>query len=158
MSTTPPPTSTPEPAPAPSPILIEQYKAKMLDLGNLGTRYTSMTTYYVSAVSAIFAVLALKEKSIGAIATTTLLVVCGAGFLVALLWAFSVSFFRRLFGAKLTVLSEMEKGLPHETFRAELEILKKVRFRSWTAIEQFVPITFSLFFLALIGLKLAGAL
>ncbi len=40
---------------------VEQYKSKLSDLANLGTRLTAMTTYYVSLISAFLGVLAFKD-------------------------------------------------------------------------------------------------
>ena len=140
-------------APFASPHAIEQYKAKMVDLGNLGTRHTMMTTYYVSILTAIFALLALKERSIAEIDTAILTLVCSAGFLVSLLWFFSVRFFRGLFRVKLKVLTEIEETLPYQTFKREFDLMSHSRTRSWLWFERIVPIVFALFFLVVLGIR-----
>jgi len=134
---------------------LEQYKAKLADLGNLGTRHTSMTMYYVSIVSAIFGLLALKERAFADIETSILLVVCTVGFLICVLWFLNISFFRNLFRVKLTVLTQMESTLPCQTFASEAEIIRNHKMNSWTRIELIVPIVFGFLFFALIIIRLA---
>jgi hypothetical protein len=144
----------PSSIPLASPQALEQYRAKVEDLGNLGTRHTAMTAYYVSIVSAILALLAIKERSIAEIDTSVLVVICGAGLLVSFLWFFSVHFFRALFKAKLTALASMEKTLPYQTFEAEFALIRQSGSRNWLWFERLVPIVFGLFFLVIVGIRL----
>jgi hypothetical protein len=137
-----------------SPQAVEQYKAKLEDLGNLGTRQTAMTAYYVSIVSAILALLALKERSMADIDTSVLVVICGAGLLVSLLWFFSLRFFRALFKAKLTVLASMEKTLPYQTFESEFALIRQSGSRNWLWFERLIPIVFGLVFLVIAAIRL----
>lgn len=125
---------------------IEQYKAKLSDLGNIGVRQTAMTTYYVSIVSALFALLAFKDKSLVDMGTSVLFMVCGAGFLVSILWFYGLSFFRSLYRAKLTVLKEIEESLPFQTFSREFELMSQSGITSWLWIERLVPAVFSVLF------------
>lgn len=137
------------------PQALEQYTAKLADLGNLGARHTAMTTYYVSIVSALFGLLAVKGLALADLETSALLVVCGVGFLVCVLWFFNLSFFRNLFRAKLIVLTQMEATLPYQTFAAESEIMLGQRINGWVRIERMVPIVFGLLFMALVVIRLA---
>jgi lysylphosphatidylglycerol synthetase-like protein (DUF2156 family) len=140
--------------PTPSPQSLEQYKAKLADLGNLGSRQTAMTTYYVSIVSALFGVLAFKEKALAQIDILVLFMVCGAGICVCMLWFYSLTFFRSLFCAKLRVLEEIEQSLPHQTFKREFELMRQSGVTSWIWIERFVPAVFALFFIGVVVLRL----
>lgn len=146
------------PPPPPSAQALEQYKAKLADLGNVGSRQTAMTTYYVSIVSALFGVLAFKEKALLQIDTVVLFMVCGAGLLVCLLWFCSLSFFRGLFRAKLQVLEEIEEALPFQTFRKEFDHMRKSGLASWIWIERFVPVIFALFFLGVVTARISQLL
>lgn len=137
-----------------SPQSIEQYKAKLSDLGNLGNRQASMTTYYVSIVSALLGLLAFKERSIADIDTTILSLVCVTGFLVCLLWFFSLTFFRSLFRAKLTVLTSIESSLPHQTFQQEFDIMRQSSIYSWIWIERLVPVVFGLLFFSIATVRI----
>jgi hypothetical protein len=143
------------PIPVVSPQAIEQYKAKLYDLGNIGSRQTAMTTYYVSIISALFGVLAFKEKSLAQIDTIVLFMICGAGTLICILWFHSLSFFRGIFRAKLRVLEEIEMSLPFQTFRREFENMKSSGVTSWIWIERMVPAVFAAFFLVVIAVRVA---
>ena len=157
MSIEPKASATPE-IPLASPQAIEQYKAKLTDLGNLGSRQSSMTTYYVTIVSALLGLLAFKERSLFEIDTTSLFMVSGAGFMICLLWFSSMQFFRSLFRAKLKVLEDIEETLPYQTFRKEFDAMRQSNFARWLWIERFVPVVFGLFFLLVAGLKAAQLL
>lgn len=130
-----------------SPHAIEQYKAKLSDLGNLGTRQSSMTTYYISIVSALIGLLALKEPALSQIDPAIVLMICGAGLLICLLWFFTVTYFRRLFYTKLSILESMERTLPYQTFAQEFTMLHPSQKHSWLWYERFIPVVFGLLFL-----------
>ena len=50
--------TTPTPAPK---VTIEQYKAYIQDLGNIGTRYTTSNAFYLSVITALLGILSLTE-------------------------------------------------------------------------------------------------
>jgi hypothetical protein len=138
------------PAPAPAavsnPFIIEQYKAKLTDLGNLGVRQTTMSTYYVTIISAFLGVLAFKDRSLAQIDAAVIWAICAPGILVSTLWFTGVGFFRNLFRAKLQMLEKIEKALPFETFREEFETMKKHGRQGWLSAERYVPLVFALTF------------
>jgi Na+/H+-dicarboxylate symporter len=148
------------PAPAPPPqvptAVIEQYKAKLTDLGNLGTRQTSMTTYYVSILSALFGVLAFKDRKLPEIDPTVIIVICAGGILVSMLWFAGINFFRSLFRAKLQVLEKIEKELPFQTFDAEFKSMQANGSRSWLRLERFVPLVFVALFAFVLYARFSG--
>jgi hypothetical protein len=150
--------SDPKPQPASSAQAIEQYKAKLSDLGNVGSRQTTMTAYYISIISALFGILAFKEKAFSQIDTVVLLMVSGAGFLVCVLWFYSLSFFRVLFRTKLKVLEEMEESFPFQTFQNEFKQMRESGIRGWIWIERLVPVVFAVFFLVVIIVRIAQVL
>lgn len=134
---------------APVNVVIEQYKAKIADLGNLGVRHTAASASYVSIVSALLAVLALKEKALANVDAAIFEMVCGAGFGITILWWFALSFFRSLFRAKLKVLEQIEEVLPFQTFRTEFQLMRDSGSASWLWIERLVPILFGTCFVGL---------
>jgi hypothetical protein len=143
--------STPAPTQAPAnPQLLEQYKAKLTDLGNLGTRQTAMTTYYVSILSALLGVLAFKDRPLAAVDPIIVLAVCVPGILVSILWFTGVSFFRTLFRAKIRVLEELEKSLPAQTFKTEFAMMKEGGRSSWLYFERLVPVVFAVVFAGIV--------
>lgn len=135
-------------------FIVEQYKAKLTDLGNLGSRQTAMSAYYVSVLTALVGVFAFKDRALADVDGTVLFMICGAGFLVSCLWYSSLGFFRSLFRAKLKVLGEMERSMPFQTFEQEFQSMKQQGNASWLWIERMVPAVFGCFFLGLLVAKL----
>lgn len=149
-ATPPAPGPTPAPSPAPESLVIEQYKAKLTDLGNLGTRQTAMTTYYVSILSALLGVLAFKDRPLCQVDGAIVLSVCVPGALVSLLWFTGIAFFRELFRAKIRVLEAIEKQLPLQTFAQEFQMMKERGRGSWLYFERLVPIVFAVTFAGIV--------
>ncbi len=125
---------------------VEQYKSKLSDLANLGTRLTSMTTYYVSIISAFLGVLAFKDRKLVDIEPFVIVVVCAGGMWISVLWYFNIQFFRSLFRAKLMMLEKMEESFPFQTFQDEFKELKKRKGSSWLSVEKYVPAVFFIAF------------
>lgn len=124
--------------PPPSQASIEQYKAKLADLGNLGTRLTATTTYYVSIVSALLGILAFKERPLSAIDPSIVILVGVGGILISTLWFTSVSFFRSFFRAKLRALQRIEEVFSHQTFQEEFDEMKRGGRSNWLWLERIV--------------------
>jgi hypothetical protein len=140
---------------------IEQYKAYLADLGNIGTRYATVQGFYVTAISALLGLLALTESSsessklLSKLPTSTLFIVCLFSAVLCVVWTLTISFYRRLFGAKISVLRRIERYLPFDCFTIEYDELRKTdkrgndRLPSLLRIERYVPLVLVLFFLAL---------
>jgi hypothetical protein len=147
-------------------VCLEQYKAYLGDLGNIGTRYATVQGFYVSVIAALVSVLALAEsgKILSQFQTGTLLVVCSFGFMLCIVWALTIHYYGKLFGAKFDVLKALEANLAYKCFDEEYKVLRcfdktKNEFRAkplLTRIEVWIPIVFSLFFIALALIRLHG--
>ena len=135
---------------------LEQYKVKVSDLGNLGQRQGTMTTYYVSIVSALFGVLAFKGRSLGQVDAVVVLAITVPGTLVSLLWFLGISFFRSLFRAKLRMVERIEELLPFQTFRDEFDDMRRRGPSRWLWVEQFVPLVFAAAFLFVAFARFVG--
>jgi hypothetical protein len=134
-------------------VAIEQYKAKLSDLGNLGARQTAMTTYYVSIVAALLGVLAFKDRPLAAIDPFVIVMIGVGGMLVSVLWFFGVTFFRQLFRAKLHALERIEEALPYQTFKCEYQQMTTAGSGRWLWLEQFVPAVFAALFMFLLAAR-----
>jgi hypothetical protein len=147
---------------------LEQYKAYLDDLGNIGTRYATVQGFYVSVISALLGILALTESSkesaklFGALPTPTLLVVCVFSSVLCVVWSLTISYYRKRFRAKIKVLRHIEAYLPVNCFEIEYEKLMetktehKKRLPQLLRIEKYVPLVLILFFIALFGIRLYG--
>jgi len=103
-------------------LIVEQYKAHIGDLGNVGSRYATAQAFYVSVISTLIAILTtfiaiFSIKKMG----DAKLVYRNAGVLTAsgcvllfiavicFLWYGTLDYYHDLFGAKIGLLQEMEK-------------------------------------------------
>jgi len=104
--------------------LVEQYKAYLADLSNVGMRYTSAQSFYFTMVSALFGVLAFKtdgglDKTLSpTFAVVMLFVAC-----ICYVWRSTMTFYHAVFFKKLTVIKELEaKANLYPAFTREDEI------------------------------------
>ena len=147
-------------------VCLEQYKAYIGDLGNIGTRYATVQGFYVSVIAALISVLALAQsgKILSPLPTSTLVVVCLFAIALCIVWAVTIRFYRKLFDAKFAVLKALEANLAYTCFDEEHKALggfdeKSKQFRQrpfLTGIEGTIPMVFSLFFVALALIRLLG--
>jgi hypothetical protein len=137
---------------------IEQYKAYLADLGNIGTRYATVQGFYVSVITALLGLLALTETStklLGKLPTSTLVVVSIFSIVLCFVWSLTIIFYRRLFRAKFTVIRKLEEYLPVNCFELEYTELKvpeakeDKRLPHLLRVERYVPLVLILFFVAL---------
>lgn len=155
---------------------MDQYKAYLADLGNIGTRYATVQGFYVSVISALLGILALTESSnassklLSKLPIPTLLVVCLFSIVLCCLWRATVRFYQKLFGAKIAVLREMENFLPFKCFTRERQELMSRRTPSDNAkaktdharlpqllrIEHNIPLVLIVFFIALFVIRLVA--
>jgi hypothetical protein len=135
-------------------VCLEQYKAFLSDLGNIGSRYATLQGFYVSVISALLGLLALSEtnKVLAPIQTGSLIVVCLFSIALGVVWSATIDFYRRLFRAKFTILRALESNLAYNCFAEEYRLLEPEPFL--TKIERFVPWVLILFFLAIVVLRL----
>jgi hypothetical protein len=137
--------------------LLEQYKAVIGDVGNIGTRYTTANRFYLSIVSAFVGVLALTEsgKALEDVNLLLVLVVSIFAMVICYIWTKTVHFYRALFGAKLQVLGEMEKGLAFPAYAREYEIMRDKGIQPLTENEKNVPVILWGFFGAVAAITVA---
>jgi hypothetical protein len=123
--------------------VVEQYKAYVVDLGNIGSRYATTQTFYLSVVSGLIAVVAFAGKDAGAFqkyagiiaffVTASIAVIC-------YVWWRALDFYYRLFGAKFAVLKQIEKEMDlFKVFDWEWFELKKRGYFSLVTHEKFTP-------------------
>jgi hypothetical protein len=146
-------------------VCLEQYKAYMGDLGNIGTRYATVQGFYVSVFAALVSILALAEsgKILSPLPTSTLVVVCSFAIPLCILWAATIRFYGGLFAAKFAVLKVLEANLAYNCFEEEYKVRsfdketqKFDRKPFLTKIEVIIPIVVGFLFFALAAIRLLG--
>ena len=134
-------------------VLLDQYKAYMGDLSSIGTRYTTAQTYYWTIVSALIAVLAIKDypKPVAEYLKPSFVAIMCFIAAVSYVWRATSLHYRKLFGAKIAVLKQLEDRGLYTLFQTEGEILAGDGHKvpSLLAIEGHIPLGVMLAALAL---------
>jgi hypothetical protein len=136
----------------PSPLL-EQYKAYLQDLGNIGTRYTTANGFYLSVITALLGILALTKAGEVFAASQRLLELAIPTFAILVCWAWwrSVRFYGNLFRCKFSVLRELEKqGGFFPVFQREKELLDQCRPGKALMNDRMIPIFLAVPFLVVL--------
>lgn len=101
----------PDPQPPAPPSMLDQYKSYLTDVGNIGTRYTTTNSLYVSVITALLGILAFAKagETLASTGAYLGLAVSGFAILVCVAWSRSIVAYRNLFRTKFLVLQEMEQ-------------------------------------------------
>jgi len=145
--------------------VIELYKAYVADLGNIGSRYATANSFYMTVVTALLGVLALAESSKPFADMRVEIIVCVsiAGIILCWIWGKTIEFFGQLFAAKFQVVRWMENRLHlgYQPFVAERAVLDAMNVEWLLQNERRVPMLLAVLFGVLIvlaiGLKAAAA-
>lgn len=143
-------------SPNPNNELLEQYKAYVADLGNIGTRHEKSRQFYLSVSSALLAFLStVGENGLFQVVKLPVQRVVGvAGVSLCILWFFHMRSFGALFRAKFTVLKAMEVKLPFQIFEQEWKLLENnSRYTLLSRIDSTMPFIFALLFVAIMFFK-----
>jgi hypothetical protein len=117
----------PDPKGGPDAAYLEQYKAYMADLANIGSRHAASQSFYVTVISALLGFLAIKtdgslQKTFTPVFAIVMLFVAG----ICYVWRSTVLFYSGEFYKKITVLKELEeKGHLYPAFSRENEITER---------------------------------
>jgi len=124
---------------------LEQYKAYLQDLGNLGTRSTTSNSFFLSILSALLGLLTLMKPSEGVSDLRTPLRVAVPLFALGLccMWRQTIQFYDTMFKVKFDVLRELERhGSLYPIFEREKNLLWP---RPWLRkYEHWIPVFLAL--------------
>ena len=128
------PTAEPPPAKPAPPIadnperILEQYKAYLSDLGNIGTRSATANGFYLSVITALLGVLALTKKDESYVALQNVLGIAIpiSALLICWVWRDTMHFYKQLFLIKFKILRQLERlGGLHTVFEEERKFKPK---------------------------------
>ena len=139
--------------------LIEQYKAYLATSEDVLTRrqntsnfYTTLNTSiltFATTISGVILGLPVVKNSMLVVSIITF-VVSLIGILLNWNWFSLLESYGRLNGAKMRVISEMEKNLPANVYNTEWKVMSEKlyggRYVSFTSIEKRIPIFFAIIF------------
>jgi hypothetical protein len=91
--------------------IVEQYKAYLTDLGNIGSRFGTVQVFYLTIVAALIGVLSLKDtnRSVRNFLSPVSVVVFLFIAVICWLWWDTLDFYGKLFAQKFDVLRAIEK-------------------------------------------------
>lgn len=115
----------PDPQLQAPPSILDQYKAYLSDVGNIGTRYTTTNSLYVSVVTALLGILAFAKagEALASMGAYLGLAVSAFAIFICVAWSRSIAAYRTLFKTKFIVLHEMEQqGNLFPIFKREDEL------------------------------------
>jgi len=90
--------------------ILDQYKSYVVDVENIGTRYTTSNGFYLSVITALLGILALTKTGeifegsriyLGLAVSTFAVLVCVG-------WWRTIRYYAKLFAIKFEILREME--------------------------------------------------
>jgi hypothetical protein len=127
---------------------LDQYKAYVSDVGNIGTRYTTAQGFYWSIVTALIALIAVKGAPVSAaqyLNSATALIWFFL-FVVCVIWCLTLLFYQALFRAKFEILKAIEKQYKLiAIYDVEYEVLKKLPFgQGLVKTEVWIPVVIGL--------------
>jgi hypothetical protein len=137
-------------------LLIEQYKLYVDTTNKVsdrrGTAHTLLLTVNTSLV-AVYGLVLGKDTALSAVHGPWVWLVPAVGILVTITWFVLIRAYRTLNSGKFKVISELEKRLPARLFDLEWQYLQ--RGEEWlhtplTHVEQYIPVAFGAFYLALL--------
>lgn len=136
-------------------VLLEQYKLYVATTSNIsdrrGAAHTLLLTVNTSLVT-VYGLMLGKDGIISSVHGPWRWMLPLVGMLVVLTWFYLVRSYRALNSAKFKVIDEIEKRLSVRMFDLEWEYLRRGDgsiYAPLTHVEQYVPIAFGAFYLAL---------
>ena len=100
---------------------LDQYKSYLLDMSAVGTRYSTANGFYLSVLTALVGILALTEgsKPLGQMRLGVVIGVPLVAISICWIWYRTISFYKKLFAIKLSVLRQLEADLSARPFDEE---------------------------------------
>lgn len=138
---------------------MEQYKAYMQDVANIGSRHETARAFYLSVLSALLAFVALagKDGPLNGIGANLFVVISLGAIAICILWFLNTLSFAAVYRAKLGQLHKMEEKLPFKVFTAEHAELKgDWKYFRLTTVECLVACIFIVLFIAALVLNVGA--
>jgi hypothetical protein len=125
---------------------LDQYKSYLLDMGGVGTRYSTANGFYLSVLTALVGILALTEgsKPLGQMRPGVVVGIPLVAISICWIWYRTISFYSKLFAIKLAVLRTLEADLSAQPFEEELKA--SANLEPLTKNERRVPVVIGLLF------------
>lgn len=136
-------------------LLLEQYKAYLADLQQIGSRLESSRRFMLSILSLLFVFLSLagKDGALLNIAPQLTWVILSIAVIICLAWFLRIRTYNAIIKSKFTVLHEIEDGLPFKCFKREWELFRKQKPIFLTSIDSWIPIVLMVAFVLIVVIQ-----
>jgi hypothetical protein len=113
------------------PLVVDLYKLAVEMVDRTTARRSTANAFYLTAETALVAVLGLNGWALDAAPWWATLTVALAGFLLSVSWWLQLRSYRDLNRAKFQVINAIETGLPVRIFTDEWTLLLRDRIKPW---------------------------
>jgi hypothetical protein len=136
-------------------LLLEQYKAYLADLQQIGGRLETNRSFMLSILTLLFMFLSLagKDGTFLKIAPQLTWVILIVAVVICFAWFLRIRTYSAIIKSKFTVLHEIEDGLPFKCFKREWELFKQQKPTYLITIDSWIPIILAVAFVLVVVIQ-----
>jgi len=133
-------------------LLLEQYKAYLADLQQIGGRLETSRSFMLSILTLLFVFLSLagKDGTFLKIAPQLTWIILSVAVVICFAWFLRIRTYNAIIKSKFTVLHEIEDGLPFKCFKREWELFSQQKPTFLTSIDSWIPIILAVAFVLVV--------
>lgn len=133
-------------------LLLEQYKAYLVDLQQIGGRLETNRSFMLSILTLLFLFLSLagKEGTLLKIAPQLTWIILIVAVLICVAWFLRIKTYGAKIKSKLMVLQEIEIELPFKCFKREDELFHQQNPIYLITIDRWIPIILAVAFILVV--------
>ena len=118
---------------------LKQYEIMANTTQNVTLWRQNGNSFYLTLSTALLGFIIYTSNSVGVYEKIGMACI---GIVIAILWYYTIDYYRKLNNAKFDVIGIMEKKLPIKMFDLEWKTYKKDKSKDVTQIEKYLPIVF----------------
>ena len=134
-------------------LLLEQYKAYLADLQQIGGRLETSRSFMLSILTLLFLSLAGKDGTFLKIAPQLTWIILSIAVVICFAWFLRIRTYNAIIKSKFTVLHEIEDGLPFKCFKREWELFSQQKPIFLTSIDSWIPIILVIAFILVVVIQ-----
>lgn len=136
-------------------LLLEQYKAYLEDLQQIGRRLETSRSFMLSILTLLFVFLSLagKDGTFLKIAPQLTWITLSIAVVICFAWFLRIRTYNAIIKSKFAVLHEMESELPFKCFKREWELFSKQKPIFLTSIDRWIPIVLMIAFVLVVVIQ-----
>ncbi len=133
-------------------LLMEQYKAYLADLQQIGTKLDTNRSFMLSILTLLFVFLSLggKDGALIKIAPELTKIILFVAVVICFAWYARIKTYGAIIKSKFVVLHEIENGLPFKCFQREWDLFSKEKPTFLISIDKWIPFILMAAFIAVV--------